>query len=168
MRTDDFVTWFLALSIQGGLGNEYAVELLERNVSPAIARQLYIQDMWSKNLAAAAEEVRKIGRAIELYDMQFGGGSTTKNNESQRRPGSSNHHNHSHGFKPFGLQPGQGAPMDISTAAQQKNNQACQLETKKPDDRLHSLAGRSYDEIRAFFYDQQAAEMKAQGKEFGA
>ncbi|EGN90975.1 hypothetical protein SERLA73DRAFT_81627, partial [Serpula lacrymans var. lacrymans S7.3] len=31
-----------------------------------------------------------------------------------RRPGSSNqHHNHSHGFKPFGLQPGQGAPMDI-------------------------------------------------------
>ncbi|EGN91674.1 hypothetical protein SERLA73DRAFT_157456 [Serpula lacrymans var. lacrymans S7.3] len=31
MRTDDFVTRFLALSIQGGLGNEHAVELLERN-----------------------------------------------------------------------------------------------------------------------------------------
>ncbi|EGO29504.1 hypothetical protein SERLADRAFT_433484 [Serpula lacrymans var. lacrymans S7.9] len=28
MRTDDFVTRFLALSIQGGLGNEHAVELL--------------------------------------------------------------------------------------------------------------------------------------------
>ncbi|EGN93755.1 hypothetical protein SERLA73DRAFT_78619 [Serpula lacrymans var. lacrymans S7.3] len=53
----------------------------------------------------------------------------------------------------------------------QKNNQgrqARQLETKKPDDRLNSLAGRSYDEIRAFFYDQQVNEMKAQGKEFGA
>ncbi|EGO02414.1 hypothetical protein SERLA73DRAFT_69921 [Serpula lacrymans var. lacrymans S7.3] len=37
MRMDDFVTRFLALSIQGGLGNEHAVELLERNVSPAIA-----------------------------------------------------------------------------------------------------------------------------------
>ncbi|EGO30336.1 hypothetical protein SERLADRAFT_431856 [Serpula lacrymans var. lacrymans S7.9] len=113
MRTDDFVTWFLALSIQGGLGNEHAVELLERNVSPAIARQLYMQDMRSENLAAAAEEVQKNGRAIELYDMQFGGGSTTKNNVSQRCPGSSNHHNHSDGFKLFGLQPGQGAPMDI-------------------------------------------------------
>ncbi|EGN95839.1 hypothetical protein SERLA73DRAFT_155112 [Serpula lacrymans var. lacrymans S7.3] len=33
MRTDDYVTRFLALSIQGGLGNEHAVELLERNNS---------------------------------------------------------------------------------------------------------------------------------------
>ncbi|EGN94672.1 hypothetical protein SERLA73DRAFT_77423 [Serpula lacrymans var. lacrymans S7.3] len=52
-----------------------------------------------------------------------------------------------------------------------KNNQgrqARQLEIEKPDDRLNSLAGRSYDEIRAFFYDQQVNEMKAQGKEFGA
>ncbi|EGN91120.1 hypothetical protein SERLA73DRAFT_81094 [Serpula lacrymans var. lacrymans S7.3] len=46
--------------------------------------------------------------------------------------------------------------------------QARQLEIAKPDDRLNSLAGRSYDEIRAFFYDQQVNEMKAQGKEFGA
>ncbi|EGN91632.1 hypothetical protein SERLA73DRAFT_157484 [Serpula lacrymans var. lacrymans S7.3] len=45
MRTDDFVTRFLALSIQGGLGNEHAVELLERNVNPHIAEQLYLQDM---------------------------------------------------------------------------------------------------------------------------
>ncbi|EGN95086.1 hypothetical protein SERLA73DRAFT_77093 [Serpula lacrymans var. lacrymans S7.3] len=176
MRTDDFITQFLALSIQGGLGNEHAVE-------------------------QSAEEVQKIGRAIELYKMHQGG-ETTKNNQSQRRPGSSNHHNHSHGFKPFGLQPGQGAPMDIGAvqggqmrrfkgncyncgqkghmsqdcrngvqAAQQKNNQgrqARQLESEKLDDRLQTLAGRSYDEIRAFFYDQQAAEMKAQGKEFGA
>ncbi|EGO25964.1 hypothetical protein SERLADRAFT_437695 [Serpula lacrymans var. lacrymans S7.9] len=87
MRTDDFVTRFLALSIQGGLGNEHAVELLERNVNPHIAEQLYIQDMRSKNLSQAAE-----GRC----------------------PGLSNqNHNHSHGFKPFRLQPGQGAPMDI-------------------------------------------------------
>ncbi|EGN96019.1 hypothetical protein SERLA73DRAFT_76015 [Serpula lacrymans var. lacrymans S7.3] len=42
MRTDDFVTRFLALSIQGGLGNEHAVELLECNVNPHIAEQLYI------------------------------------------------------------------------------------------------------------------------------
>ncbi|EGN93520.1 hypothetical protein SERLA73DRAFT_78412 [Serpula lacrymans var. lacrymans S7.3] len=175
MRTDDYVTRFLALSIQGGLGNEHAVELLERNVNPCIAEQIYLQDTRNENLALAAEE---------------------------RRPGSSNHQNHSHGFKPFGLQPGQGAPMDIGTvqggqmrrfqgncyncsqeghmsqdcrkgaqAAQQKNNQGCQarqLKSEKPDDRLQTLAGRSYDEIRAFFYDQQAAEMKAQGKEFGA
>ncbi|EGO04630.1 hypothetical protein SERLA73DRAFT_149058 [Serpula lacrymans var. lacrymans S7.3] len=60
MRMDDFVTRFLAFSIQGGLGNEHAVELLERNASPVIARQLYIQDMRSENLAAAAEEVQKI------------------------------------------------------------------------------------------------------------
>ncbi|EGO26705.1 hypothetical protein SERLADRAFT_436515 [Serpula lacrymans var. lacrymans S7.9] len=44
MRTDDFVTRFLALSIQGGLGNEHAVELLERNVNPRIAEQIYLQD----------------------------------------------------------------------------------------------------------------------------
>ncbi|EGN97833.1 hypothetical protein SERLA73DRAFT_74092 [Serpula lacrymans var. lacrymans S7.3] len=42
------------------------------------------------------------------------------------------------------------------------------LESEKPDNRLQTLAGRSYNKIRAFFYDQQAAEMKAQGKEFGA
>ncbi|EGN99018.1 hypothetical protein SERLA73DRAFT_73592 [Serpula lacrymans var. lacrymans S7.3] len=198
MRTDDFVTRFLALSIQGDLGNEHAVELLERNVNPCIAEQIYLQDMRNENLSQAAEEVRKIGRAIELYKMHQGG-ETTKNNQSQRRPGSSNNHNHSHGFKLFGLQPGQGAPMDISAvqggqmrrfkgncgqeghmsrdcrngvqAAQQKNNQgrqAHQLESEKPDDRLQTLASRSYDEIWAFFYDQQAAEMKAQGKEFGA
>ncbi|EGO04902.1 hypothetical protein SERLA73DRAFT_68565 [Serpula lacrymans var. lacrymans S7.3] len=114
MRTDDFVTRFLALSIQGGLGNEHAVELLEHNVSPAIAQRLYIQDMWNENLAVAAEEVWKIGRAIELYNMQFSGGSITKNNYSQRHPESSNqNHNHAHGFKLFGLQPGQGALMNI-------------------------------------------------------
>ncbi|EGN92491.1 hypothetical protein SERLA73DRAFT_79526 [Serpula lacrymans var. lacrymans S7.3] len=196
MRTDDFVTRFLALSIQGGLGNEHAVELLEPNVSPAIARQFYIQEMRSKNLAAAAEEVQKIGRAIELYDMQFSGRSTTKNDYPQRSPGSSNQKsNHSHGF-----QPGRGAPMDIGAvqggqkrrftcfscgqeghmaqdctnrawAAHQKNNQGrqvCQLEAEKPDDRLQTLASRSYNEIRAFFYDQQTAGMKTQGKEFGA
>ncbi|EGO04325.1 hypothetical protein SERLA73DRAFT_68020 [Serpula lacrymans var. lacrymans S7.3] len=71
--------------------------------------------MRNENLLQAAEEVRKIGRAMELYEMQLGDGSTTKNNYSQRHPGSSNqNHNHSHGFKPFGLQPGQGALMDIS------------------------------------------------------
>ncbi|EGN91421.1 hypothetical protein SERLA73DRAFT_157564, partial [Serpula lacrymans var. lacrymans S7.3] len=56
MRTDDFVTRFLALSIQGGLGNEHAVELLERNVNPRIAEQIYLQDTRSDNLALAAEE----------------------------------------------------------------------------------------------------------------
>ncbi|EGN96647.1 hypothetical protein SERLA73DRAFT_75527 [Serpula lacrymans var. lacrymans S7.3] len=185
MRMDDYVTRFLALSIQGGLENEHAVELLECNVNPCIAEQIYLQDTRNKNLALAAEEVRRIGRAMELYQMHHGGGSTTKNNKSQRRPGSSNHQNHSHGFKPFGLQPGQGAPMDIGAvqggqmrrfqgncyncsqeghmsrdcrkgaqAAQQKNNQgrqARQLESEKPDDRLQTLAGRSYNEIRAFF-----------------
>ncbi|EGN98906.1 hypothetical protein SERLA73DRAFT_73491 [Serpula lacrymans var. lacrymans S7.3] len=152
MRTDKFVTWFLAISIQGGLGNEYAVELLEHNVNPHIAEQLYLQDMRSKNLSEAAE----------------------------RSPGSTNQtKSHSCGFQPFGLQPRQGAAMDIGAvqggqrcgfncyncgeeghvaqkcpngvqAAQQKNNQgrqARQLEAEKLDDWLNFLAGRSYNKI---------------------
>ncbi|EGN92100.1 hypothetical protein SERLA73DRAFT_79895 [Serpula lacrymans var. lacrymans S7.3] len=101
IRTDDYVTRFLALSTQGELGKEHAVELLERNVNPRIAEQIYL-----------------VGRAMELYVMHQGGGPTTKKHQSQRRPGSSNHHNYSHGFKPFGLQPGQGAPMDIGAVQQ--------------------------------------------------
>ncbi|EGO30832.1 hypothetical protein SERLADRAFT_432472 [Serpula lacrymans var. lacrymans S7.9] len=104
MRTDDFITQFMAVSIQGGLGNGNAVELLEHNVSQAIVQQLYLQDMRNKNLLAAAEEVRIIRRALELDQMQFGGGFTTKNSYSQRCPGSSNQNqSHSHGFKLFGL-----------------------------------------------------------------
>ncbi|EGN91431.1 hypothetical protein SERLA73DRAFT_80487 [Serpula lacrymans var. lacrymans S7.3] len=60
LRTDDYVTRFLALSIQGGLGNEHAVELLERNVNPRIAEQIYLQDTRSDDLALAAEEVRRV------------------------------------------------------------------------------------------------------------
>ncbi|EGN92007.1 hypothetical protein SERLA73DRAFT_79959 [Serpula lacrymans var. lacrymans S7.3] len=179
MRMDDYVTWFLALSIQGGLGNEYAVELLKHNVNPCIAEQIYLQDTRNKDLALAAEEVQRVGRAMELYAMQQRGGSTTKNNFSQRHPGSSNQtQNHSHGFKPFGLQPGQGAPMDICAVQggqmrRFKGNcynwhQARHLEAEKMDDWLNTLAVRSYVEIQAFFYNQQVAEMKAQGKEFRA
>ncbi|EGO02702.1 hypothetical protein SERLA73DRAFT_150345 [Serpula lacrymans var. lacrymans S7.3] len=74
MRTDDFVTWFLALSIQGGLGNEHAVELLECNVSPAIAQQLYLQDMRNKDLSAAAEEVHKIINLLFQNNCKMIGG----------------------------------------------------------------------------------------------
>ncbi|EGO21552.1 hypothetical protein SERLADRAFT_440801 [Serpula lacrymans var. lacrymans S7.9] len=52
--------------------------------------------------------------------------------------------------------------------AQDCINGARQLEAGKPDNQLNTLSGRSYDEIQAFFYDQQTAEMKAQGKEFRA
>ncbi|EGN94213.1 hypothetical protein SERLA73DRAFT_155943 [Serpula lacrymans var. lacrymans S7.3] len=65
MRTDDFVTRFLALSIQGGLGNEHAVELLECNVNPHIAEQLYLQDMRNDNLSQAAEENCDCGFALD-------------------------------------------------------------------------------------------------------
>ncbi|EGO20574.1 hypothetical protein SERLADRAFT_441913 [Serpula lacrymans var. lacrymans S7.9] len=67
MRMDNLYTWFLALSIQGGLGNKNAVDLLEHNVNPHIAEQLYLQDMRSQELSQVAEEVHKIGRAMELY-----------------------------------------------------------------------------------------------------
>ncbi|EGN95306.1 hypothetical protein SERLA73DRAFT_155393 [Serpula lacrymans var. lacrymans S7.3] len=60
LRTDNYVTRFLALSIQRGLGNEHAVELLERNVNPRIAEQIYLQDTRSDDLALAAEEVRRV------------------------------------------------------------------------------------------------------------
>ncbi|EGO00393.1 hypothetical protein SERLA73DRAFT_160279 [Serpula lacrymans var. lacrymans S7.3] len=70
MRTDDSVTQFLALLIQGGLGNEHAVDLLERNVNPHIAEQLYLQDMRSNNLSQAAEEVQKIGDSGQTFVQQ--------------------------------------------------------------------------------------------------
>ncbi|EGO04232.1 hypothetical protein SERLA73DRAFT_67939 [Serpula lacrymans var. lacrymans S7.3] len=120
----------------------------------------------------------------------------TKNNYSQRSPGSSNKKsNHSHGFQPgrgtpMDIGTVQGGQMHRFTcyncgeeghisqkctngarAAQQKNNQGHQvrqLEAEKPDDWLNTLAGRLYDKIWAFFYDQQVAEMKTQGKEFRA
>ncbi|EGN91947.1 hypothetical protein SERLA73DRAFT_157293 [Serpula lacrymans var. lacrymans S7.3] len=63
MRTDNFVTRFLALSIQGGLGNEHAVELLEQNVAPAIAQQLYLQGRREDELANAAEARLKMSVA---------------------------------------------------------------------------------------------------------
>ncbi|EGN98196.1 hypothetical protein SERLA73DRAFT_74424 [Serpula lacrymans var. lacrymans S7.3] len=184
MRTDDFVTRFLALSIQGGLGNDHAVELLECNVNPHIAEQLYLQDMRNENLSQAAEEVPKIGRAIELYKMHQGG-ETTKNNQSQRRPGQDR--------VPLWILARSKADRctdsraTVTTVAKRdtcpeiaetgcrplnkkinQGRQVRQLETKKPNDRLSSLAGRSYNKIWAFFYDQQVNEMKAQGKEFGA
>ncbi|EGN96710.1 hypothetical protein SERLA73DRAFT_75583 [Serpula lacrymans var. lacrymans S7.3] len=203
MRMDDFVTRFLALSIQGGLGNEHAVELLERNVNPHIAEQLYIQDMRSNNLSQAAEEVQKIGRAIELYKMQFGGGPTTKNNYSQRHLGHQTKLkiiltgssclgcNQSREPLWISAQSRKNRSADSRAAAtiaakrdtcpktvetgrrppNKKNNQGCQvhqLETEKPDNWLQTLASCLYDEIQAFFYDQQVTEMKAQGKEFGA
>ncbi|EGO28305.1 hypothetical protein SERLADRAFT_434206 [Serpula lacrymans var. lacrymans S7.9] len=108
MRTDDFITRFLALSIQGGLGNEHTGELLKCNVNPHIAESL-----------SRVPTIRVATRA--------GCGQ-------------------------------EGTWPEIVR----------QLEVEKPDDWLNSLAGRSYDEIRAFFYDQQVNEMKAQGKEFGA
>ncbi|EGN93669.1 hypothetical protein SERLA73DRAFT_156232 [Serpula lacrymans var. lacrymans S7.3] len=76
MRRDDYVTRFLALSIQGGLGNEHAVKLLEHNVNPRIAEQIYLQDTRNQNLALVTEEVQRVGRAMELYAMHQGGGST--------------------------------------------------------------------------------------------
>ncbi|EGO00996.1 hypothetical protein SERLA73DRAFT_71963 [Serpula lacrymans var. lacrymans S7.3] len=186
MRTDDYITWFLALSIQGGLGNEHAVELLEHNVNPRIAEQIYLQDTRNENLALAAEEVA---------------GPPPKTTNPRGAPGHQTNINILTGSSRSGCNQGR-APMDIGAvqggqmrrfqgncyncsqeghmsqdcrkgvqAAQQKNNQgrqARQLESKKPDNWLNSLAGCSYDEIRAFFYDQQVAEMKTQGKEFGA
>ncbi|EGO29954.1 hypothetical protein SERLADRAFT_433888 [Serpula lacrymans var. lacrymans S7.9] len=57
MRMDDYVTRFVALSIQGGLGNEHAVELLERNVNSRIAEQIYLQDTRNENLCNNQELV---------------------------------------------------------------------------------------------------------------
>ncbi|EGN97850.1 hypothetical protein SERLA73DRAFT_74108 [Serpula lacrymans var. lacrymans S7.3] len=174
MRTDDYVTRFLALSIQGGLGNEHAVELLERNMNPRIAEQIYLQDTRNKNLSLAAEEALWVIKPSKSF-------SRVQAVRAATRAGSP------HGYRrgPRGTDAqiqgecyncGQEGHMSRDCrkgmqAAQLKNNQgrqARQLESEKPDDRLQTLARCSYNKIRAFFYDQQVAEMKIQGKEFGA
>ncbi|EGN98740.1 hypothetical protein SERLA73DRAFT_152577 [Serpula lacrymans var. lacrymans S7.3] len=58
MRTDDYVTQFLALSIQGGLGNEHAVELLEQ-CEPTHCQTDLSAGYTKQQLALAAEEVRR-------------------------------------------------------------------------------------------------------------
>ncbi|EGO02589.1 hypothetical protein SERLA73DRAFT_70093 [Serpula lacrymans var. lacrymans S7.3] len=108
MRTDDFITRFLALSIQGGLGNEHTGELLKCN--GGVLQWILARSRADRSTDSPALAVGRRAHGLRLYKRKV----------------------------------------------------------EKPDDWLNSLAGRSYDEIRAFFYDQQVNEMKAQGKEFGA
>ncbi|KAI6009058.1 hypothetical protein EDC04DRAFT_2581771, partial [Pisolithus marmoratus] len=96
-------------------------------------------------------------------------------------------------FTPVGTQPGGGAPMEIGTTSSScpvPSHIKCfscggnhfkhdcpQLKGKglaRPSIRgmtqeaqTSALHQMSYEEMKAFFYDQQINEMKQQGKEFG-
>jgi hypothetical protein len=179
---DEFATKFLTLVRQGEITNEWAVALLESNTSPAIMQQVFMQGRRKAQMDLYIEEIRAIGRAQELYKMNFGGG--------WKGPFSG------HQYTETGTQPGRGAPMEIGAVGrsmadcicyncQEKGHMArgCKNAPRtrkegpapKKDGRqvrqveghqAGSLDGMTYEEAQAFFYDKQIAEMKAAGKEF--
>ncbi|KAI6017432.1 hypothetical protein EDC04DRAFT_2576770 [Pisolithus marmoratus] len=96
-------------------------------------------------------------------------------------------------FTPVGTQPGSGAPMEIGAASSSHpvpshikcfgcggnhfKHDCPQSKGKGPawpnirevsqEAQVSTLCQMSYEEMKAFFYDQQISEMKQQGKEFG-
>ncbi|KAF9219535.1 hypothetical protein BS17DRAFT_821664 [Gyrodon lividus] len=171
---DDFITRFLSLVTQAGISNEHGVYLLEQNSKPEIIKQMYIMHQRKANIQDAAVTIREIGRAQELYHIQFGHqGSTWFNNAKQPSASSS-------GSKVYS---GCREPMNIDTAQKGKCfncTHAMQLQSTKipalnasgwegteqqsalPQTNL--VSGMDYEAMKAYFYDMHVNELKAQGK----
>ncbi|KAF9221285.1 hypothetical protein BS17DRAFT_845535 [Gyrodon lividus] len=110
-QVDDYITKFLSLVTLSGISDEHGIYLLERNSKPEIIKQMYVIGQRKTTIQGASHTIREIGRAQELYNIQFGStqGSTWFNNTKQSSAFS--------GGKTYG---GYGEPMNVDAAQKGK------------------------------------------------
>ncbi|KAF9225189.1 hypothetical protein BS17DRAFT_679784, partial [Gyrodon lividus] len=108
---DDYITKFLSLITLSGISDEHGIYLLELNSKPEIIKQMYVTGQRKTIIQEAALAIREIGRAQELYNIQFSStqGSTWFNNAKQSSASS--------GSKTYG---GHGEPMNVDAAQKGK------------------------------------------------
>ncbi|KAI6009275.1 hypothetical protein EDC04DRAFT_2581657, partial [Pisolithus marmoratus] len=173
--------------VQGSVVNQYACTLLKRATHPAIVKEAMLMGYDDGDWDTMIDCMKRAATAYEKHHLVFRNPSSCFGSVS--RPFSSFPQNN---FTPVGTQPCSGTPMEIGAASSScpvpahikcfgcgGNHFECdcpQSKGKGPvclnirevtqEAQVLALHQMSYEEMKAFFYDQQINEMKQQGKEF--